>query len=107
MAESNHNCTPWCQTRGSRDHILCRYDAGEYFGDDANVHVALLAYNRAGVTLDVAIVPHDEDAETHSLIIDPRDAVSVAALLDALGAREVAKAVREAGRVAESGEDDE
>jgi hypothetical protein len=103
MAESS--CVSWCQTRGSRDHILCRYDAGEYTGDDANVHVALLAYSRSGVTLDVTVVPHDEDAETHSLIIDPRDAESVAALLDALGAREVAKAVREAGRVAEGEED--
>jgi hypothetical protein len=103
MPEST--CTPWCQIRGSREHIICRYDAGEYTGDDANVYVALLAYHHSGVTLDIAIVPHDEDGEAHSLIIDPRDAESVAALLDALGARDVAKAVREAGRVAESGED--
>ena len=97
-------CAPWCQARRTRDHIICRYDAGEHVGEEANIHVALLAYNRSGVTLDIAIVPHDDDAEAHSLIIDPRDAESVAALLDALGAREVAKAVREAGRVAEGEE---
>jgi hypothetical protein len=97
VCPSSH-CPAWCELRAGHGAHHSTTIA-DFVGDsDATVSVRLVAY--AGGRPDVQLVAHDGD-ETDGILLDAEKARALAAILSAVGADDVARAVREACAVVE------
>lgn len=102
MPESSHNCAPWCEAQGV--HMFCHRLLAEHIGENASVFLSLDAYLGGEPTVHVTIHEYDDAETSHALTLDPADAYDLAGLFAALDADVLARAAREAARLA-GGED--